>query len=77
MQICCLLRVPDQRLPDLVVCREWKASICNSVLRIPAGDERLGQMISECKSLQGKSLKWGQTGPHLLTKYFRSELRSG
>lgn len=71
------LRKPDRKLPPLVLCREWKPSICNSVLRIPPADVRLSEMIGACKKLSGQELRWGQTGPHLLTKFFSDELRSG
>ena len=72
-----LIRAPETSLPATVLCREWQNSICNSVLRISRTDDRLAHMIAECKAMTGRSLKWGETGPMLLTRTFKSELSRG
>ena len=45
-----------------------KALINNAVLRLPAGDPVLAEMLRAAREAEGRDVSWGAIGPYLLTE---------
>lgn len=50
--------------------RETPTSVCTAVLHLDPADPRLAQMIARVETLSTRRLKWGDTGPRLLTSTY-------
>ena len=53
--------------------RESPTSVCTAVLRLDPHDQRLGSMVEQVETLAKKKLRWGETGPRLLTSVYGVE----
>lgn len=70
-----MLRPLEDPLPATLFARELQGTICNAVLRIAPDDPVLAELDRETVSLARRDLRWGQTGPLLLTKLLRQRGR--
>ena len=55
---------PDRTLLAL----ETPKSICNAVMRIATGERWLPELVSRTEALADTPMRWGQTGPKLITE---------
>ncbi len=70
-----LLRPFDRDLPGTLLTKEHETSLCNAVMRIDRRTHDLEELIRHARGLAGQPLRWGETGPMLLSTVFkRSEM---
>lgn len=65
-----LLRDFDLHAKGDLIGRETPSSICNALLRLDPDQPRLHELIERVEAMKGKALKWGDTGPRLLTAIY-------
>ncbi|CAD6525415.1 hypothetical protein LMG28727_02028 [Paraburkholderia kirstenboschensis] len=68
-----LLRAFDRSLEGNIIGRESAASICTALLRLDPTDPRLLELLQRIEAMKGTSIKWGDTGPRLLTSVYGVE----
>ncbi|WOD16244.1 hypothetical protein [Paraburkholderia kirstenboschensis] len=68
-----LLRAFDRILEGNIIGRESAASICTALLRLDPTDSRLLELLQRIEAMKGTSIKWGDTGPRLLTSVYGVE----
>lgn len=74
---CDVLMVNPMTLPynGSLFARLHDGSICGAIMRVDRTQHDLSTLLAQTKSLAGKDLRWGETGPLLLTQTFgRSEV---
>jgi hypothetical protein len=52
--------------PDVIIGKEDDKVICNAVLRIPARDAMLGEIVAGIEAMAGREMRWGETGHVIL-----------
>lgn len=72
-----MVRPIDRPVPRSLFAREHQGSICGAIMRIDPDDPLLDGLCSATLSLMGKDLRWGETGPLLLTRLLRRQGRYG
>ncbi|MEX3636857.1 hypothetical protein [Paraburkholderia sp. BR14320] len=65
-----LLRDFDLNAKGDLIGRENQTSICNAILRLDPDQPRLHEAIERIEAMKGTALKWGDTGPRLLTAVY-------
>ncbi|MGY6202553.1 hypothetical protein [Paraburkholderia strydomiana] len=65
-----LLRAFDRSLEGNIIGRESATSICTALLRLDPADPRLLELLQRIEAMKGTSIKWGDTGPRLLTSVY-------
>ncbi|MBB5401433.1 hypothetical protein [Paraburkholderia youngii] len=65
-----LLRDFDLNAKGDLIGRETQTSICNAILRLDPDQPRLHEAIERVEAMKGTALKWGDTGPRLLTAVY-------
>ena len=65
-----LLRAFDRSLEGNIIGRESATSICTALLRLDPTDPRLLELLQRIEAMKGTSIKWGDTGPRLLTSVY-------
>ncbi|MGF6856999.1 hypothetical protein [Paraburkholderia sp. CI3] len=65
-----LLRDFDLNVKGDLIGRETQSSICNAILRLDLDQPRLHEAIERVEAMKGRALKWGDTGPRLLTAIY-------
>lgn len=63
-----LLRGWQQDPDATLLVRETPARLNTAVLRIPSGEPWLAELAARCEALAGQPLRWGDTGPRLLSR---------
>jgi len=63
-----LLQGWDQDPGQALLALETPGSICNAVMRLPGDAPWLPELISETEALMHVPLRWGDTGPRLITR---------
>lgn len=66
-----LLRAFDTPLPQMLLTKEHESSICGAIMRLDKAQMDLDVLISRTRGLSGKSMRWGATGPLLLTSLYK------
>lgn len=66
-----LLREFDRGLPPMLLTKENERSICNAIMRLDRRQVNLPEIIARARSLSGKPLRWGETGPMLLSSLYK------
>ncbi|NML29721.1 hypothetical protein [Paraburkholderia antibiotica] len=65
-----LLRDFDLSANGDLIGRETPTSICTALLRLDPAQPRLRDLIGRVEAMKGTELKWGATGPRLLTAVY-------
>ena len=65
-----LLKKFDKPLPPMLLAKEHANSICGAIMRIDRAQVDLDDIIARVRKLSGKKLRWGETGPQLLTTIY-------
>ncbi|MEX3785453.1 hypothetical protein [Paraburkholderia sp. BR14374] len=65
-----LLRDFDLNAKGDLIGRETQTSIGNAILRLDPDQPRLHEAIERVEAMKGTALKWGDTGPRLLTAVY-------
>lgn len=47
--------------------RETQDSLCNAMMRLGPATFAVDRLIAEARAMSGRLLRWGETGPELLT----------
>ncbi len=68
-----LLRAFDRNVQGNIIGRESATSICNALLRLAPADPRLLEALERIEAMKGTAIKWGDTGPRLLTSVYGVE----
>jgi hypothetical protein len=68
-----LLREFDLDSSRNIMGLEEPGSICTAVLRLDPSDKRSHEVIGRVKQMVGHRLKWGATGPALLTEVYEKD----
>jgi hypothetical protein len=63
-----LLRSWPQEPDQLLLARETPDMLASAVLRVPASEPWLDELVAQCEALADRPLRWGETGPRLLTR---------
>lgn len=63
-----MVRPFDQPVPSSLLAREHQGSICGAIMRIASDDPLLPELSEAALSLVDKNLRWGETGPLLLSR---------
>ena len=65
-----MFMLADAAIPDgqNIFALEDEGSICGAILRITANDPSLKELIRQTEARMGRDLRWGETGPKLLTR---------
>ena len=66
-----LLRAFEGELPAMLLTKEHEASLCGAIMRLDGNEVDLDTVIGRTRSLAGRPLRWGETGPMLLTSLYR------
>lgn len=66
-----MLRRFEHPLPSTMFAREQQGSICGAIMRISPEDPLLGELCEATLSLADRDLRWGETGPLLLSRLLR------
>lgn len=66
-----LLRAFDRELPRMLLTKEHETSLCGAVMRLDGSQVDLPEIIRRAGGRAGKSLRWGETGPVLLTSLYK------
>lgn len=65
-----LVRPFDIALPPTLLTKEHATSLCGAIMRIDRRELDLDAVIARTRGLAGRPLRWGETGPLLLTDLF-------
>ena len=65
-----LLRPLDIALKGTLLAREREDSICGAIMRLDNTRPELDRLIASTEAAMDRELKWGETGPGLITKIF-------
>jgi hypothetical protein len=65
-----LLRPFDLNESIQLIGLETPASSCTALLRLNPNDRRLNELIQQVEKMKGTDIKWGDTGPRLLTSIY-------
>ncbi|CAB3731813.1 hypothetical protein [Paraburkholderia rhynchosiae] len=65
-----LLRDFDRSVNGNIIGRESATSICTALLRLDPADHRLLDLLLRIEAMKGTNIKWGDTGPRLLTAVY-------
>ncbi|MBN3803122.1 hypothetical protein GXB81_08655 [Paraburkholderia sp. Ac-20336] len=65
-----LLRDFDLNAKGDLIGKETPSSICTAILRLDPDSPRLYELLKRVKAMQGTEIKWGDTGPRLLTAVY-------
>jgi hypothetical protein len=65
-----LLRDFDRSVKGNIIGRESPTSICTAILRLDPADKRLTELLDRIEAMKGTLIKWGDTGPRLLTSVY-------
>ncbi|WP_330868743.1 hypothetical protein [Paraburkholderia sp.] len=65
-----LLRDFDRSTAGNIIGRESATSICTAILRLDPADSRLKELLQRIEAMKGTNIKWGDTGPRLLTSIY-------
>ena len=72
-----LLREFDMDLKQpVIIGRETEDSICGAIMRLSKEDPRLQEVTKKCETFMDKTMKWGDTGPRLLTEVYGKDFVS-
>lgn len=63
-----LLRGWEQDPQRALLALEAPGRLCTAVLRVPSDAPWLAELIAQCETLADRPLRWGETGPRLLTR---------
>lgn len=66
-----LLRDIDMPLPAMLLTKEHETSICGAIMRLDGAQIDLEALIRRTRGLSEKPLRWGTTGPLLLTSLYK------
>lgn len=72
-----MMRWSHNELNGTILAREHAESICGAIMRIESSNEKLPILCKACEGLMDRELRWGETGPLLLTKVFGQAALSG
>lgn len=65
-----LLRPIDVPMGKTILGRERADSINGAIMRLDNTKPHLDRLVAETEALMGRDLKWGETGPGLITRIF-------
>jgi len=63
-----LLRSWDQDPNQTLLALETPHSLNGAVMRVPSQERWLSTLIEQSEALRGRSIRWGETGPRLVTR---------
>lgn len=66
-----LLRKFDRDLPQMLLTKEHETSICGAIMRLDGNQVDLEDIVRQARAKGGRSMRWGATGPVLLTELYK------